>query len=358
MTATRRPSASSSRWAPAPRWCARRRSGSPPTARRSARCRSSSTGRSRSRISSPRCRQAFEAVAVLDRCKEPGGTGEPLYQDVVTALAQAVASGERATMPRVFGGRYGLSSKDFHPGMVKAVFDEAAKPEPRNGFTIGIDDDVSGTSLATTAISTSSRRRPRRALFFGLGSDGTVGANKNSVKMLAEDADRFAQGYFVYDSHKSGAETVSHLRFGREPIHAPYLIRHADFVACHRFEFLRKLDILGAGAAGRRPSCSTRPTPPRRSGTRCPGRSSATSSRSSSASSSSTRPRWRRTSASGRGSTRSCRPASSPSPRSCRATRRSPRSRRRSRRPMAARAARSSRRTSPRSTRRWRISTR
>jgi pyruvate-ferredoxin/flavodoxin oxidoreductase len=194
--------------------------------------------------------QSVRAVAVLDRCKEPGGTGEPLYQDVVAALAQAVATGARKTMPRVIGGRYGLSSKDFHPGMVKAVFDEAAKPEPRNDFTVGIDDDVSGTSLRYDRDFDIEPSETTRAVFFGLGSDGTVGANKNSVKLLAEDADRFAQGYFVYDSHKSGAETISHLRFGGEPIRAPYLIRHADFVACHRFEFLAKRDVLAAARPG------------------------------------------------------------------------------------------------------------
>ncbi|MCB1498033.1 MAG: pyruvate:ferredoxin (flavodoxin) oxidoreductase, partial [Bauldia sp.] len=194
--------------------------------------------------------ETVKSIAVLDRCKEPGGPGEPLYQDVVAAMAQAVARGEREAMPRVVGGRYGLSSKDFHPGMAKAVFDEAAKPDPKNGFTIGIDDDVSGTSLAYDRDYDVEPEATKRALFFGLGSDGTVGANKNSVKMLAEDPDRFAQGYFVYDSHKSGAETVSHLRFGREAIHAPYLIRHADFVACHRFELLRKLDVLGAARPG------------------------------------------------------------------------------------------------------------
>ena len=194
--------------------------------------------------------ETVRAVAVLDRCKEPGGTGEPLYQDVVTALAEAVATGERQTMPRVIGGRYGLSSKDFHPGMVKAVFDEAARPQPRNGFTIGIDDDVSGTSLPFERDLDIEPASTTRALFFGLGSDGTVGANKNSVKMLAEEPDRYAQGYFVYNSHKSGAETVSHLRFGREPIHAPYLMRHADFVACHRFEILKKRDVLGPARPG------------------------------------------------------------------------------------------------------------
>jgi pyruvate-ferredoxin/flavodoxin oxidoreductase len=193
--------------------------------------------------------ESVKAIAVLDRCKEPGGTGEPLYQDVVTALAQAVASGARAAMPRVVGGRYGLSSKDFHPGMVKAVFDEISEPQPRNGFTVGIDDDVSGTSL-TYDRDFDIETDTTRAMFFGLGSDGTVGANKASVKMLADEPDRYAQGYFVYDSHKSGAETISHLRFGRQPIRAPYLIQHADFVACHRFELLNKRDVLASVRAG------------------------------------------------------------------------------------------------------------
>lgn len=194
--------------------------------------------------------ESVETVAVLDRCKEPGATGEPLYQDIVAALAEAAATGRRTSAPRVIAGRYGLSSKDFHPGMAKAVFDEAAKAVPRNGFTIGIDDDVAGTSLAFDRDYDVESADTTRALFYGLGSDGTVGANKNSVRMLAEAPDRFAQGYFVYDSHKSGAETISHLRFGRAPIHAPYLIRHADFVACHRFEFLRKLDVLAPARPG------------------------------------------------------------------------------------------------------------
>jgi pyruvate-ferredoxin/flavodoxin oxidoreductase len=185
------------------------------------------------------------SVAVLDRCKEPGSTGEPLYQDVVMTLAEACALGKRV-MPRIIGGRYGLSSKDFHPGMVKAVFDELKASEPKNHFTLGIIDDVSGSSLAFDSDFDIEPETTSRALFFGLGSDGTVGANKASVKMLAEDAGLFAQGYFVYDSHKSGAETVSHLRFGNEEIHRPYLIRHAQFVACHRFELLNKLDVLAA----------------------------------------------------------------------------------------------------------------
>ena len=184
------------------------------------------------------------SVGVLDRTKEPGATGEPLFQDVVAAYA---GSGK---MPRITGGRYGLSSKEFHPGMARAVFDEIARPEPRRGFTIGINDDVSGSSLDWDDDFDIEPDTSTRAVFFGLGADGTVGANKNSVKILAEAPDRYAQGYFVYDSHKSGAETVSHLRFGDEPIRAPYLIRHASFVACHKFEFVEKRDVLNVAAPG------------------------------------------------------------------------------------------------------------
>ena len=190
------------------------------------------------------------AVAVLDRTKEPGATGEPLYLDVVTTLAQAVATGRKPIMPRVIGGRYGLSSKEFTPAMVKAVFDELAKAEPRNGFTVGITDDVSGTSLEVDPAFMIEPDEVVRAVFYGLGSDGTVGANKSSVKILAEDPDRYAQGYFAYDSHKSGAQTVSHLRFGPHPIRAPYLIASASFVGCHQFSFLERVDILRLAAPG------------------------------------------------------------------------------------------------------------
>ena len=190
------------------------------------------------------------AVAVLERTKEPGSTGEPLYLDVVTTLAQAVASGRRKMMPRVIGGRYGLSSKDFTPAMTKAVFDELIKPEPRNSFTVGITDDVSFTSLDVDPSFMIEPDEVVRAVFYGLGSDGTVGANKNSVKILAEDADRYAQGYFVYDFHKSGAQTVSHLRFGPNPIRAPYQISSASFVACHQFGFLDRVDVLRLAAPG------------------------------------------------------------------------------------------------------------
>ena len=153
-------------------------------------------------------------------------------------------------MPRVIGGRYGLSSKDFTPAMAKAVFDELAKSGPKNGFTVGIDDDVSHTSLAYDASFAIEPPEVVRAVFYGLGSDGTVGANKNSVKIIAEEAGLYAQGYFVYNSHKSGAQTISHLRFGPQPIRAPYLIQQANFVACHQFNFVERRDVLRLAAPG------------------------------------------------------------------------------------------------------------
>ena len=189
-------------------------------------------------------------IAVLDRTKEVGATGEPLFQDVVTGLAGAVGRGERATMPIVIGGRYGLSSKDFTPAMAKAAFDELQADKPRTGFTLGINDDVSHTSLAIDESYMIEKDDVTRAVFYGLGADGTVGANKNSVKIIAEDAGRYAQGYFVYDSHKSGAQTISHLRFGPEPIEAPYLIAQAGFVACHQFVALERQDLLRVAAPG------------------------------------------------------------------------------------------------------------
>lgn len=190
------------------------------------------------------------AIAVLDRTKEPGGTGEPLFQDIVTALAEAVAAGQWATMPHVIGGRYGLSSKDFTPAMAKAAFDELKKAAPRNGFTLGITDDVTHTSLAVDRDFMIEQDDVTRAVFYGLGADGTVGANKNSVKIIAEDAGLYAQGYFVYDSHKSGAQTISHLRFGPDPIQAPYLIEQASFVGCHQFAALERQDMLHLAAPG------------------------------------------------------------------------------------------------------------
>ena len=194
--------------------------------------------------------ESVRAVAVLDRTKEPGSPMEPLHADIIGVLADAVATGRRKLMPRVIGGRYGLSSKDFHPGMAKAAFDELKKPNPKNGFTLGIIDDVSGTSLDCDAELDIEPEATVRCLFYGLGADGTVGANKNSVKILSEGPEQYAQAYFDYDSHKSGAETASHLRFGPQPIAAPYLIRHASFVACHKFSFLFKRDILGPARPG------------------------------------------------------------------------------------------------------------
>ena len=188
------------------------------------------------------------AIAVLEQTKEPGSSGEPLYLDVVEALAQGVARGRRSTMPLIIGGRYGLSSKDFNPAMAKAVFDELNKPTPKNSFTVGIIDDVSNASLDFDVEYSTEPDDVVRAIFYGLGADGTVGANKNSVKIIAEDAGLYAQGYFVYDSHKSGAQTVSHLRFGPRPIRSPYLIRSAHFVGCHQFHFLERQNILKLAA--------------------------------------------------------------------------------------------------------------
>ncbi|MEE4280253.1 MAG: pyruvate:ferredoxin (flavodoxin) oxidoreductase [Halieaceae bacterium] len=192
------------------------------------------------------------AIAVLDRCKEPGADGEPLYKDVLGALARAVMSGERAQpLPTVVGGRFGLSSKEFTPGMVRAVLDELSRPAPKNGFTIGIHDDVSHTSLAWDEdFRTDAHAGSVQALFFGLGSDGTVSANKNTIKIIGEATELKAQGYFVYDSKKSGAMTVSHLRFGPRPIRSTYLIEKgcANFIACHQPQFLGKVEMLDFAA--------------------------------------------------------------------------------------------------------------
>jgi pyruvate-ferredoxin/flavodoxin oxidoreductase len=191
-----------------------------------------------------------KSIAVLDRCKEPGSAGEPLYQDVITALTEALMDGKINSIPRVIGGRYGLSSKEFTPAMVKAVYDELAKPQPKNHFTVGIIDDVSFTSLDVDATFSTEPADVVRAMFYGLGADGTVGANKNSIKIIGEETPNFAQGYFVYDSKKSGSLTTSHLRFGPRPIHSSYLITSANFVACHQWVFLEKYDILQNAVPG------------------------------------------------------------------------------------------------------------
>jgi len=212
---------------------------------------------------------SVRAIAVLDRVKEPGSAGEPLYLDVVAAVSEAweeKAAGEQgsslrsgageqsplpprspAPLPRVIGGRYGLSSKEFTPGMVKAVFDELAQPQPKRHFTVGINDDVTHLSLDYAHDFNIEADDAVRAVFFGLGADGTVGANKNAIKIIGESNGQrtyFAQGYFVYDSKKSGSVTVSHLRFGPRPIHAPYLIQSAKFVACHQYSFVERFDVL------------------------------------------------------------------------------------------------------------------
>src|SRR5262245_2881701 len=189
------------------------------------------------------------AIAVLDRTKEPGAIGEPLYQDVVTALAERSAESV-ALQPTVIGGRYGLGSKEFSPAMVKAVYDELAKPAPLRHFTVGITDDVTGSSLKVDDSFQVEPDGSVRAIFYGLGADGTVGANKNSIKIIAEETENWAQGYFVFDSKKSGAMTVSHLRFGPQPIAAPYLISQAPFVACHQYSFLERYDVLECAAPG------------------------------------------------------------------------------------------------------------
>ncbi len=193
-----------------------------------------------------------KAISILDRTKEPGAIGEPLYQDVITALAEGMAAGTLpfAAMPRVVGGRYGLSSKEFTPSMVKAVLDDLKKTQPKNHFTIGIIDDVTHTSLEWDSSLSVEADDVTRAVFWGLGSDGTVGANKNSIKIIGEETDNFAQGYFVYDSKKAGARTVSHLRFGPRPIRSTYLIERANFVAVHQFGFLERYDTLATAADG------------------------------------------------------------------------------------------------------------
>ncbi|MEI7467878.1 MAG: pyruvate:ferredoxin (flavodoxin) oxidoreductase [Chloroflexota bacterium] len=200
---------------------------------------------------------SVRAIAVLDRTKEPGALGEPLYQDVATAINEVrfdpqseSLSANLQNLKVMIGGRYGLSSKEFTPAMAKAVFDELAKARPKNHFTVGIHDDVTHTSLSYDPEYDIEPADTVRALFWGLGSDGTVGANKNSIKIIGEETDNYAQGYFVYDSKKAGARTISHLRFGPHPINSPYLICHANFVACHQFNFLERYPVLENVAHG------------------------------------------------------------------------------------------------------------
>ncbi len=196
--------------------------------------------------------QTAKSIAVLDRTKEPGSVGEPLYQDVVTALADARADGllPETFQPRLIAGRYGLGSKEFTPEMVVACFDELAKEKPRRRFTVGINDDVTGLSLKLGEAFNIQDSDTFEAVFFGLGSDGTVGANKNTIKIIGEETENHAQAYFVYDSKKSGAMTISHLRFGKKPIRAPYLIEQADFVACHQWQFLNQFEVADYARPG------------------------------------------------------------------------------------------------------------
>jgi pyruvate-ferredoxin/flavodoxin oxidoreductase len=196
--------------------------------------------------------RTIQSIAVLDRTKEPGAPGDPLYLDVITAFAEARIEGESRfnVEPRVVAGRYGLSSKEFTPAMVKSVFDELKKKNPRSHFTVGIKDDVTHTSLDWDPSFRTEGKDVSRSLFYGLGADGTVGANKNSIKIIGQETDLFVQGYFVYDSKKSGAITVSHLRSSPRPIRSAYLIDLASFVACHQFEFIDKIDVLEYAAPG------------------------------------------------------------------------------------------------------------
>ena len=191
--------------------------------------------------------ETVKAIAVLDRTKEPGSQGEPLYLDVRNAVGEAMGEGliELEDWPKIVGGRYGLGSGEFNAGMCKAVLDNLKAEKPKNHFTIGIDDDVTFTSLDYDPTFSAEPEGVHRAMFWGLGSDGTVGANKNSIKIIGDATDNYAQGYFVYDSKRAGARTISHLRFGQTPIRSTYLINRSDFVGCHNFSFLEKYDMLG-----------------------------------------------------------------------------------------------------------------
>src|SRR5262249_17314161 len=196
--------------------------------------------------------KSTRAIAVLDRTKEPGAPGDPLYLDVMTALGETRgrAANHFIVEPLVIAGRYGLSSKEFTPAMVKSVFDELSNENPRQHFTVGIVDDVTHLSLAWDPSFRTKADDVLSSLFYGLGADGTVGANKNSIKIIGQETDRYVQGYFVYDSKKSGAITISHLRSSPRPIRSAYLIDRAGFVACHQFEFIDKIDVLEYAAHG------------------------------------------------------------------------------------------------------------
>jgi pyruvate-ferredoxin/flavodoxin oxidoreductase len=196
--------------------------------------------------------ESVKSIAVLDRTKEPGAAGEPLYQDIITALIEAQTEGILPTkeFPKIIGGRYGLSSKEFTPAMIKSIYEELKKDKPKNHFTIGINEDVTHTSLEYDRSFSTEGKDVVRGMFYGLGADGTVGANKNSIKIIGTETDNYAQGYFVYDSKKSGSMTISHLRFGPDPIHSTYLIDRANFIGCHQFVFLEKYDVVANAIEG------------------------------------------------------------------------------------------------------------
>jgi len=194
--------------------------------------------------------KTVKQIAVLDRTKEAGSLGEPLYQDVVTVCASAYKAGALKELPTIVGGRYGLGSKEFTPSMARAVFENLSAAKPLNGFTVGINDDVTNLSLKYDEAFTTEPADTFRALFFGLGSDGTVGANKNTIKIISEETGQYAQGYFVYDSKKAGSMTVSHVRFGKNYIRAPYLVSKARFIGCHQFSFLEKYEMLNRAEDG------------------------------------------------------------------------------------------------------------
>ena len=196
--------------------------------------------------------QTAKVITVLDRTKELGAMGEPLYQEVSASISEARASGflPRSFDPVILGGRYGLGSKEFTPAMVKGVFDNASAQSPKNHFSVGINDDVTHNSISYDESFKLDENGVMSAVFFGLGADGTVGANKNTIKIIGNGTPNYAQAYFVYDSKKSGGLTVSHLRFGPNPIRAPYLINNAQFVACHQFSFMQKYDVLSCAAEG------------------------------------------------------------------------------------------------------------
>ena len=196
--------------------------------------------------------KTVKKIAVLDRTKEPGALGEPIYLDVRTAIGEAMAAGKIKFngYPVIVGGRYGLGSKEFNPAMAKAVLDNLKAAKPKNKFVVGIEEDVTGCSLKVDYSYKNPMDGVYEAMFFGLGSDGTVGANKNSIKIIGEETSNNAQAYFVYDSKKAGSMTTSHLRFGKKYIRAPYLVQEADFVACHNFSFLEKYDMLARAKTG------------------------------------------------------------------------------------------------------------